>query len=86
MKKIGDNKYFVGTVLMDLSKVSHDLLAVKLHAYDLSEDALTFVHSCLNHGKQGAKINDTESAFHILLSGIPQGSILGPIFIQYPYK
>ena len=64
----------------------HDLPTVKLHGYDLSEDALTFVHSCLNRRKQGAKINDTESAFHILLSSIPQGSILGPIFIQYPYK
>ena len=32
--------------------------------------------------KQGVKINDTESLFKILLSGVPQGSILGPILFN----
>ena len=30
--------------------------------------------------KQGAKINDGESSFEILLLGVPQGSILDAIF------
>ena len=47
--------------------------------HGLSEDAVTFVNSYLKRRKQGVKINDTESVFQILLSGIPQGSILGPI-------
>ena len=38
----------MGTVLLDLSeafdRIPHDLLAGKLHAYGLSEDALTLVH------------------------------------------
>ena len=38
----------MGTVLLDVSKafdcIPDDLLTEKLHAYCLSEDALTFVH------------------------------------------
>ena len=71
---------------MDLSKafdcISHDLLALKLHAYYLSEDAVTFVHSYLKRTKQCAKINDTDRVFQILLPGIPQGFTLGPILFN----
>ena len=85
-KKSLDNKNFVGTVLMDLSKafdcIPHDLLVAKLHAYGLSEEAVTFLYSYLKRRKQGVKINDTESIFQILLSGVPQGSILGPILFN----
>ena len=94
-KKSLDNKSSVGTVVMDLSKafncIPHDLLLAKLHAYGLSEDAVTFVYSYLKRRKQGVKINDMESVFQALLSGIPQGFILGPILfnifiIQYNFQ
>ena len=85
-KKSLDNKNFVGTVLMDLSKafdcIPRDLLVAKLHAYGLSNDAVTFIYSYLKRRKQGVKINDTESIFQILLSGVPQGSVLGPILFN----
>ena len=85
-KKSLDNKNVVGTVLMDLSKafdcIPHDLLVAKLHAYDLSNDAVTFIYLYLKRRKQGVKINDTESIFQILLSGVPQDSILGPILFN----
>ena len=32
--------------------------------------------------KQVVKTNETESLFKILLSGVPQGSILGPIWFK----
>ena len=71
---------------MGLSKafasIPHDLLFAKLHAYRLSEDAVIFVHSFLKRKKQGVKQNSTESVFQILLSGIPQGSKLGPILLN----
>ena len=54
----------------------------KLHAYGFSEDAVTFVYSYLKRRKQGVKIIDTESVFQVLLSGIPQGSILGTILFN----
>ena len=71
---------------MDLSKafdcIPHDLLVAKLHAYGLSEDTVTFIYSYLKRRKQGVKVNNAESLFQILLSGIPQGSILGPILFN----
>ena len=66
-KKSPDNKNFVGTVLMDLSKAF---------------SCIPFIYSYLKRRKQGVKINNTESLFQILLSGIPQGSILGPILFN----
>ena len=73
---------------MDLSKavdcIPLDLLVTKLYAYDLSKDAGTFAHSYLKHREQGVKINGTESVFPILLSGIPQGSILSSILFNIP--
>ena len=71
---------------MDLSTafdcIPNNLFAAKLHAYGLSEDAVAFVHSYVKRRKQGVKINHTESVFQILLSGIPQGSILDPILFN----
>ena len=71
---------------MDLSKafdcIPHDLLIAKLHAYGFNKKALTFLYSYLKRRKLSVKINDTESFFQILLSGVPQGSILGPILFN----
>ena len=81
-----DNKKLVGTVLMDLSKafdcIPHDLLIAKLHAYGLTIEALIFLYSYVKRRQQGVKINDAESIFKILLSGVPEGSILGPILFN----
>ena len=83
-KKHLDNKKIVGTVFMDLSKafdcIPHELLIAKLHAYGFNKKVLTFLYSYLKRRKESVKINDTESFFQILLSGVPQLSILGPIF------
>ena len=53
-----------------------DLPIAKLHGNVLLEDRVTFVYSYLKCRKQGLKINNTESFFQILLSGVPQGSIV----------
>ena len=85
-KKSLDHKNIIGAALMELSKafdcISHDLLIAKLQAYGLSMDAITFIYSYMKRRKQGVKINDTESLFKILLSGVPQASILGPILFN----
>ena len=81
-----DNQKFVGAVLMGLSKafdcIPHDLLIAKMHAYGFSIDSFKIFFSCLKGRKQNVKINNTYSVFQVLLSGVPQGSVLGPILLN----
>ena len=85
-KKSLDDKNIIGAVLMDLSKafdcIPHDLLVAKRYASGLSMDVITFIYSYMKRRKQEVKINDTENLFKIFLSGVPQGSILGPILFN----
>ena len=85
-KKCLDEGKFVGAVLMDLSKafdcVPHDLLIAKMHAYGFDFHTLTFFYSYLKNRKQSVKINNTLSTFMTLVSGVPQGTILGPILFN----
>ena len=78
--------HFVGAVLMDPSKafdcIPHDLLIAKLSAYRLSDEALTYIFLYLSGQKQSVKINNFYSIFQLILSGVPQGSILGPILFN----
>ena len=71
---------------MDLSKafdcIPHDLLIAKLHAYGLSFDKVTFLNLYLKDRKQNVRINSICSAFQNILSGVPQGSISGPILFN----
>ena len=86
MEKILRSKKFVGALLMDLSKafdsIPHDLLIAKMHAYGFSKNSLVFFYSYLKRRKQNIRINNTHSIFQILLSGVFQGSMLGPILFN----
>ena len=81
-----DRKKFVGGLLMDLSKafdcIPHELLIAKMHAYGFELNTLVFFYCYLKNRKQNVKINNTYSVFQVLLSGVPQGSILGPILFN----
>ena len=81
-----DKNYVVGGVLIDLSKafdcVPHNLLLAKLAAYGVNESFLCFLcYSYLLNQKQCVRINNINSDFLTVISGVPQGSIAGPIYL-----
>ena len=60
----------------------HYLLITKLAAYGLSEEALMYILSYLSNRKKCLRINDTYSEFENIITGSPQGSILGPLLFN----
>ena len=71
---------------MDLLKafdcVPHDLLLAKLAAYGVDESFLCYICSYLLNRKQCVRISNISSYFLNVISGVPQGSIVGPILFN----
>ena len=84
-KELDDN-FILSALSTDLSKafqcIPHDLLIAKRAAYGLSEEALMYILSFLSNRKQCVRINDTYSEFENIITGVPQGSILGPLLFS----
>ena len=81
-----DNKGHAGAVLMDLSKafdtLNHELLIAKLGAYGFGKSALAIISDYLHDRWHRTKINVSFSSWLELLTGVPQGSILGPLLFN----
>ena len=57
--------------------LSRDLLIVKLHAHGLHIDSLNIPQDYLINRKQRTKVDSFYGSWEAILSGVPQGSILG---------
>ena len=76
-------------VFMDLSKafdtIDHEILLQKLSHYGLGPKSLLLLRSYLSDRKQFVSINGFESDLRNISTGVPQGSILGPLLFIMIY-
>ena len=84
-----DNKYVVKTpaaIYIDLSKafdnLRYGILLDKLKYYGISGIPLELIKSYLTNRQQYVSYKDCESDLLEVKTGIPQGSILGPLFFS----
>ena len=83
-----DEKLYVAVAKLDLSKafdsISHNFLLEKMQKLGLETNSLNWIKSYLSERKQITQLKDFTSTTETIKSGVPQGSILGPLlFLCY---
>ena len=83
-KAIDKGQYTIG-IFLDLSKafdtINHTILIKKLEYYGNRGIALKWFQNYLTNRKQIVKYNDITSEAMTITTGVPQGSILGPLLL-----
>jgi hypothetical protein len=79
---------YVDCIYMDFQKafdtVPHNRLLQKLDAYGINEQTKGWIRNFLSNRRQQVGINEKTSGWKDVISGIPQGSVIGPIlFVLY---
>lgn len=80
----GDDRRLTVAIGLDISAafdtISHDVLIDRLHVdFGLSSTALNWIASYLTERKQYVKVGQHSSCLTTCSSGVPQGSVLGPL-------
>ena len=86
VKSLIDRGGVVGAIFLDLRKafdtVNHNNLQSKCVQFNFSQYTSNWFKSYLTNRSQCVKIQNTRSSFKDLVTGVPQGSILGPILFS----
>jgi len=83
VKRNLDKKQHVIAIFLDLSKafdtIDHELLLLKLEKYGFSKSALKLMKNYLSNRQSIVNFYGKFSTSETLRTGVPQGSILGPL-------
>jgi hypothetical protein len=60
-------------------RVSHPKLMVKLKSYGITGEIAAWIENFLRKRRQGVVMGDVSSELREVKSGVPQGSVLGPL-------
>ena len=85
-----DEKESVGIIYMDLQKafdtVPHKRLLAKADSYGIGGNILVWLEKFLVGRQQQVVVNKSSSSREKVTSGVPKGSVLGPIlFVLFVY-
>ena len=83
-----DKKKFLLAIYLDFSKafdtVNHNILLLKLDNFGIRGNCLNWIKSYLTNRRHYVSISNASSNINTINSGVPQGSILGPLlFLLY---